>query len=351
MMLDIRDLSVVFSDRAEPFTAVDKFSLQMGAGEIVGIVGESGSGKSMTAHALMGLIRRSAVTVSGSAVFEGTDLLTLSRRELRQSQGRDLSILFQEPMTSLNPTMRRGKQVEESLRIHGNRSAADRKAKALDAMALAGLSDPEAVYSHYPHQLSGGMRQRVMIAAALVLRPRLLIADEPTTALDVTIQAQILELMQKMRKQYAMSLILITHDLGVIASMCTRVIVMYGGIIVEEGDVRDIFYRTAHPYTKGLLESIPKANGEKLVPIFGTPPDLLNPPAGCPFAARCPYAMKLCHAFQPKLDEVEEGHKSACWLHHPQVKKNIEVPDLAKRKRAGELKAQGKEKEGGVKLS
>ena len=230
-------------------------------------------------------------------------------------------------------------------------SKAQARERALEVLNQVGIPAPEKRIHQYPHELSGGMRQRVMIAIAIACNPKLLIADEPTTALDVTIQAQILELMQKMRKQYAMSLILITHDLGVIASMCTRVIVMYGGIIVEEGDVRDIFYRTAHPYTKGLLESIPKANGEKLVPIFGTPPDLLNPPAGCPFAARCPYAMKLCHAFQPKLDEVEEGHKSACWLHHPQVKKNIEVPDLAKRKRAGELKAQGKEKEGGVKLS
>ena len=189
MMLDIRDLSVVFSDKEEPFTAVDRFCLQMDRGEIVGIVGESGSGKSMTAHALMGLIRRSQVAVGGSAVFEGTDLLALSRKELRQYQGRDLSIIFQEPMTSLNPTMRIGKQVEESLRIHENLSQAERKARALDAMALAGLPEPEKVYTQYPHQLSGGMRQRVMIAAALVLRPRLLIADEPTTALDVTIQS------------------------------------------------------------------------------------------------------------------------------------------------------------------
>ncbi len=231
-------------------------------------------------------------------------------------------------------------------------SKAQAQERALEVLNQVGIPAPEKRIRQYPHELSGGMRQRVMIAIAIACNPKLLIADEPTTALDVTIQAQILELMQKMRKQYAMSLILITHDLGVIASMCTRVIVMYGGIIVEEGDVRDIFYRTAHPYTKGLLESIPKANGEKLVPIFGTPPDLLNPPVGCPFAARCPYAMKLCHAYQPELGEVEEGHKSACWLHHPQVKKNLkEVPDLANRKPAEKLKAQGKEKEGGVKLS
>ena len=258
MMLDIRDLSVVFSDRAEPFTAVDKFSLQMGAGEIVGIVGESGSGKSKTAHALMGLIRRSAVTVSGSAVFEGTDLLTLSRRELRQYQGRDLSIIFQEPMTSLNPTMRIGKQVEESLRIHGNLSAADRKAKALDAMALAGLSDPEAVYSQYPHQLSGGMRQRVMIAAALVLRPRLLIADEPTTALDVTIQAQILETLKDINRREGAAILFISHDLGVVKALCSRVVVMKQGKTVESGPVDEVFYHPREDYTKLLIASRPK---------------------------------------------------------------------------------------------
>ena len=257
MMLDIRDLSVVFSDRGEPFTAVDRFSLQMEEGEVVGIVGESGSGKSMTAHALMGLIRRSQVAVGGSALFQGTDLLSLSREELRRYQGRDLSIIFQEPMTSLNPTMRIGRQVEESLRIHERLSRAERKARALDAMALAGLPEPETVYGQYPHQLSGGMRQRVMIAAALVLRPKLLIADEPTTALDVTIQAQILETLKDINRKEGTAILFISHDLGVIKALCSRVVVMKQGKIVESGPVDDVFRRPREDYTRLLIASRP----------------------------------------------------------------------------------------------
>ena len=262
MMLDVQNLSVVFTDRGEPFTAVDRFSLRMERGEIVGIVGESGSGKSMTAHALMGLIRRSEVTVSGSAVFEGTDLLSLSRSELRQVQGRDLSIIFQEPMTSLNPTMRIGRQVEESLYIHEKLSRAERRTKALDAMALAGLPDPEAVYGRYPHQLSGGMRQRVMIAAALVLRPRLLIADEPTTALDVTIQAQILETLKEINRREGTAVLFISHDLGVVRALCSRVVVMKSGRIVESGPADEVFCHPREDYTKLLISSRP--TGKKL---------------------------------------------------------------------------------------
>ena len=259
-------------------------------------------------------------------MFDGEDLAKKSVKEMRKYQGNEISMIFQDPMTSLNPLFTIGEQICGPLRRHLKMSKAQARERALEVLNQVGIPAPEKRIHQYPHELSGGMRQRVMIAIAIACNPKLLIADEPTTALDVTIQAQILELMQKMRKQYAMSLILITHDLGVIASMCTRVIVMYGGIIVEEGDVRDIFYRTAHPYTKGLLESIPKANGEKLVPIFGTPPDLLNPPAGCPFAARCPYAMKLCHGYQPELALVGEGHKSACWLHNESVKARVGMP-------------------------
>ena len=258
MMLDIRDLSVVFADRSAPFTAVDKFSLRMDRGEIVGIVGESGSGKSMTAHALMGLIRREGAAVSGSAVFEGTDLLSLSQSELRQYQGRDLSIIFQEPMTSLNPTMRIGAQVEESLRIHEKKlSGPERRARALEAMALAGLPEPEALYRQYPHQLSGGMRQRVMIASALVLRPRLLIADEPTTALDVTIQAQILETLKDINRREGTAILFISHDLGVVRALCRRVVVMRQGKIVESGPVDQVFYHPKEDYTKLLISSRP----------------------------------------------------------------------------------------------
>ncbi len=257
MMLDIQDLSVVFTDRGEPLTAVDQFCLQMDRGEVVGIVGESGSGKSMTVHALMGLIRRSQVSVTGRAVFEGTDLLSLSREGLRRYQGRELSIIFQEPMTSLNPTMRIGKQVEESLRIHESLSPAQRRAKALDAMALAGLSNPEEVYRQYPHQLSGGMRQRVMIASALVLRPRLLIADEPTTALDVTIQAQILETLRDINRKEGVAILFISHDLGVVKALCSRVVVMKQGRVVESGPVDEVFYHPREDYTKLLIASRP----------------------------------------------------------------------------------------------
>lgn len=258
MMLDIRNLSVVFSDRAEPFTAVDRFSLQMEEGEVVGVVGESGSGKSMTAHALMGLIRRSAVTVSGQAVFEGTDLLALSRAGLRRYQGKALSIIFQEPMTSLNPTMRIGKQVEEALRIHTKLSPAQRKERALEAMALAGLPEPEKLYREYPHRLSGGMRQRVMIASAIVLRPRLLIADEPTTALDVTIQAQILDTLREINRKEGVAILFISHDLGVVKALCSRVVVMKQGKIVESGAVDDVFYHPREDYTRLLIASRPK---------------------------------------------------------------------------------------------
>lgn len=256
-MLNIQDLSVFFFDRAEPFTAVDHFSLQMAEGEVVGVVGESGSGKSMTAHALMGLIRRSGVKISGRAEFEGTDLLSLSPQELREYQGRALSIIFQEPMTSLNPTMRIGKQVEESLRIHTKLPPDQRKALALEAMALAGLPEPETLYRQYPHQLSGGMRQRVMIAAALVLRPKLLIADEPTTALDVTIQAQILDTLKDINRREGTAILFISHDLGVVKSLCSRVVVMRQGKIVESGPAEQVFHHPREDYTRLLIASRP----------------------------------------------------------------------------------------------
>ena len=257
MMLNVQDLSVVFTDRAEPFTAVDNFCLQMEEGEIVGIVGESGSGKSMTAHALMGLIRSRCAHISGKAEFCGADLLSLPPNELRQYQGKELSIIFQEPMTSLDPTMRIGKQVEESLYLHEKLSRTERREKALDAMALAGLPEPETLYRQYPHQLSGGMRQRVMIASALVLRPRLLIADEPTTALDVTIQAQILETLKEINRKEGAAILFISHDLGVVKALCGRVLVMKQGKIVESGPVDEVFYHPREDYTRLLISSRP----------------------------------------------------------------------------------------------
>ena len=257
MMLNIENLSVVFYDRAEPFTAVEDFDLQVDKGEIVGIVGESGSGKSMTAHAIMGLIKRSEVKVSGKAEFDGADLLSMSREELRGYQGEELSIIFQEPMTSLNPTMKIGKQVEESLRIHTKLSKEERKARALEAMELAELDDPEKIYNCYPHELSGGMRQRVMIASALVLRPQLLIADEPTTALDVTIQAEILKTLKDINRKEGTAILFISHDLGVIRHLCQRVVVMQQGRIVETGTADEVFFHPREEYTRRLIASRP----------------------------------------------------------------------------------------------
>lgn len=256
-MLEVNHLRVTFHDRAEPFTAVRDFSLRMKRGEIVGVVGESGSGKSMTALAIMGLLRRSAVTVSGSISFEGADLLKMPRRQLREFQGRALSMIFQEPMTSLDPAMRIGRQVEEALLIHTGMGPAERRARALEAMARAELPEPELLYDKYPHQLSGGMRQRVMIAAALVLEPELLIADEPTTALDVTIQAQILALLKKINQEQRTAILFISHDLGVVRRLCPRVLVMNQGVIVEEGPTNRVFLQPKAEYTKMLIASRP----------------------------------------------------------------------------------------------
>lgn len=257
MMLDIQHLSVTFFTAQEPTRAVSDLSLQMEAGEVVGIVGESGSGKSMTAHALMGLIPQAIAQVDGKALFSGVDLLALSRRERRSYQGKELSIIFQEPMTSLNPTMRIGKQVEEALRLHTRLSRQERRGKALEAMALAGLLHPQELYHAYPHQLSGGMRQRVMIAAALVLRPRLLIADEPTTALDVTIQAQILDTLKEINLKEGTAILFISHDLAVVRALCNRVVVMREGRIVESGEADQVFHHPREDYTKLLISSRP----------------------------------------------------------------------------------------------
>jgi len=256
-MLNIQHLSVVFHDRQAPFEAVRDLSLQMDQGEVVGIVGESGSGKSMTAHALMGLVKRSAAQVSGKALFEGRDLLAMSRAELRDCQGKELSIIFQEPMTSLNPTMKIGPQVEESLRIHTKAARGERRERALQAMELAGLPDPAGLYHCYPHQLSGGMRQRVMIASAIVLRPKLLIADEPTTALDVTIQAQILEVLRNINRVEGTAILFISHDLGVIKALCQRVVVMRRGAVVEEGPAEQVFYQPREEYTRQHIAARP----------------------------------------------------------------------------------------------
>lgn len=257
MMLNIENLNIKFNDRQKDFTAVRNFNFKMDFGEIVGIVGESGSGKSMTCHAIMGLLRRKGVEISGRAEFDGQDLLSMSDKELRNYQGEELSIIFQEPMTSLNPTMKIGKQVEESLRIHTRLSKEERRTRALEAMELAELNEPEKIYNCYPHELSGGMRQRVMIAAALVLRPQLLIADEPTTALDVTIQAEILKTLKEINRKEGTAILFISHDLGVIRALCQRVVVMQSGLIVEQGSVDQVFYHPQQEYTRQLIAARP----------------------------------------------------------------------------------------------
>lgn len=318
-ILEVNNLHTHFTTEAGVVQAVRGISFQVGRGESLGIVGESGCGKSVTMLSIMRLLDDNAILDADSIMFDGEDLTEKTSKAMRKIQGDKIGMIFQDPMTSLNPLFTVGEQICNPLMRHQNLSRKVAKQKAVHMLELVGLPSPERRLKQYPHELSGGMRQRVMIAIAMCCEPQLLIADEPTTALDVTIQAQILELMTSMKEQYHSSVILITHDLGVIASLCTRVIVMYGGLIMEEGSLDDIFYRTGHPYTAGLLSSIPKETKERLVPIFGTPPDLLAPPTGCPFAARCSYAMKLCKEYHPTLRPIVPGHKTACWLHHDSV--------------------------------
>lgn len=323
VLLDVKNLHTGFATDDGRVKAVRGISIHVDQGESLGIVGESGCGKSVSMLSIMHLLADNASLTADEITFDGEDLLHKSVKEMRKYQGNDISMIFQDPMTSLNPLFTIGEQLCNPLMRHRRLTKKKALERAAEVLEQVGIPDPEKRLKQYPHELSGGMRQRVMIAIAISCDPKLLIADEPTTALDVTIQAQILELMQKMKDEYHMSLILITHDLGVIANMCTRVVVMYGGLIMEEGALRDIFYHTGHPYTLGLMESIPKNDKQRLVPIYGTPPDLLNPPKGCPFAARCKYAMKLCKEHLPELTDIGEGHRSACWLHNPCVKAKI----------------------------
>ncbi|NGQ94651.1 ABC transporter ATP-binding protein [Brevibacillus sp. SYP-B805] len=320
-ILEVRDLHVTFHTYAGEVQAVRGVNFEVGKGEAIGIVGESGCGKSVTAQSILKLLPQPPVQYKqGSILFNGQDLLKKSEKEMEKVRGKEISMIFQDPMTSLNPTMTVGKQIAEGLTKHHKMSAAAAHKRAVELLEMVGIPQPERRVNQYPHEFSGGMRQRAMIAIALACQPQLLIADEPTTALDVTIQAQILELMKELQKKLGTSIILITHDLGVVADMCERVIVMYAGKVVESGTVDEIFYNPQHPYTKGLLRSVPRLDqnrNEPLTPIYGTPPDLLKPPAGCGYAARCESAMRVCQLYDPKLDMVRSNHQSACWLHHP----------------------------------
>ena len=303
--------------------AVRGVSFEARRGAIVGIVGESGSGKSITNMTLLKLLPDTAVIKDGRAMFQGQDLTKLSMKELRKIRGEKIAMIFQDPMSSLNPLIPVGEQVAEIIRIHhSDRSREAVKQEVLKRFAEVRIPEPEKRYHAYPHEFSGGMRQRVMIAMALANNPELLIADEPTTALDVTIQDQIIRQMRELKEQHGTSIIFITHDLGVIAELCEKVEVMYGGLIMEEAPIDELFEHPSHPYTLGLLESMPSIQqdkAERLIPIPGSPPDMTNPPAGCPFAPRCRYARKICAAELPELQPVGEGHSARCWLLDPEA--------------------------------
>ena len=317
LLLDIKNERLSFFTPAGEVKALNNVSFSMKQGEFLGIVGESGSGKSVTAYSLMGLTAYPGKLIGGELRFNGHEVEKMTEKDFRKMRGEEISIIFQDPMTSLNPVYTIGNQIVEMVRLHTNKNKQEAYARAKELLELVGINEPERRLKQYPHELSGGMRQRVMIAIALACEPKLLIADEPTTALDVTIQAQILELMMELRKKLGMSIIMITHDLGVVASMCEKIAVMYAGKIVEYGTTDEIFYNPKHEYTKGLINSIPKLNQkekERLVPIEGSPVDLLNPPAGCPFAPRCKSCMKICLRQMPPRTDLSDTHYTQCWL-------------------------------------
>ena len=314
-LLEVSDLHVSFFTPAGEVKAVSGVSFRLERGKVLGIVGESGSGKSVTAYSIMQILEKNGKITSGSIRFDGQELVGAGEKVMKEIRGNRISMIFQDPMTSLNPTYTIGHQLTEGIRLHTDRGSTQAYQRAVEMLTLVGVNEPEKRMKQYPHELSGGMRQRVMIAMALSCEPDILIADEPTTALDVTIQAQILELMQKLQKEMGMAILMITHDLGVVAQMCDRVIVMYAGSICEQGRVEDIFYNPRHAYTRGLLRSVPTAqSGDRLHPISGTPVDLLNLPKGCPFAPRCEDAMKICLRQRSPRVSVGKEHSAACWL-------------------------------------
>ena len=317
-LLEVKNLRTSFFTPAGEVKAVDGVSFNLDEGKVLGIVGESGSGKSVTSYSIMQILSEPGTILEGSSVkFRGEELVGAKEDALRKIRGNRISMIFQDPMTSLNPVYTIGNQLEEAILLHTQRSKTEAKARAVELLGLVGINEPEKRVKQYPYELSGGMRQRVMIAMALACEPDILIADEPTTALDVTIQAQILELMQELQKKMGMAIIMITHDLGVIASMCDEVIVMYAGRVAERGTAPAIFYHPAHEYTKGLMRSIPSIDDDhkqKLIPIAGTPIDLLALPKGCAFAPRCEKALKICLQEHPTEYWVGTDHISCCWL-------------------------------------
>jgi oligopeptide transport system ATP-binding protein len=328
-ILEVRDLQISFSTYAGEVQAVRGVTFDLRRGETLAIVGESGSGKSVTAKSIMRLNPKANTIVRGGEILFGQeDLLKLGEKQMQDIRGPKIAMVFQDPMTSLDPTMKVGRQITESLKKHLGMFGSEASKRAVELLTLVGIPNPEARVKQYPHQFSGGMRQRVVIAIALACEPQILIADEPTTALDVTIQAQILDLLGELQEKIGTSVVLITHDLGVVASVADRIAVMYAGKIVETGTVRETFYDPRMPYTWGLLASIPLPTADRsrdLIPIPGSPPDMSDPPKGCPFAARCPYAMRICSTEFPAYTTFSAEHKAACWLHHPMAP-NVEPP-------------------------
>lgn len=322
-LLEVNDLHTSFFTPAGEVRAVNGISFNLDHGKVLGIVGESGSGKSVTAYSIMQILANTGKIVSGSIKLNGQELVGAGEKVMKTVRGNKVSIIFQDPMTSLNPTYTIGRQLIEAITLHTNRNKKQAWDRAVEMLRLVNVNEPERRMKQYPHEFSGGMRQRVMIAMALACEPDILIADEPTTALDVTIQAQILDLMKSLQEELGMAIIMITHDLGVVAQLCDEVIIMYAGSICEQGTAEEIFYNPKHEYTKGLMRSIPTADtaGTKLQPIAGTPIDLLNMPAGCPFAPRCDNAMKICLRERCQRMLINSDHAAACWMN---VKNGIE---------------------------
>ena len=314
-ILSVKDLSVSFNAFAGKVHAVRDVNFDLYKGETLAIVGESGSGKSVTTKAILGILAKNGHIDSGTIMYQGQDMAKYKEADFYKIRGKRISLVFQDPLSALNPIMKIGKQITEVIKNHQKVTDAEARARAIELMGQVGIPSPEKRLNQYPHEFSGGMRQRIIIAIALANNPKLIIADEPTTALDVTIQAQVLDLIRDMKEKMNSSVIMITHDLGVVASLCDRILIMYGGKIVESGSDREIFYDPKHPYTRGLLQCVHNPEKkEKLKPIAGSPPDLLKPPAGCPFVDRCPEAMKVCKLYMPEVTTYSATHQCACWL-------------------------------------